>query len=84
MASQLKREASIEAHERGHYSARVKAWVERSCAEQGVPVKTSDPLALARSRKSSARLATVRPRARGNSVWAGQCSGMTPEWRLDY
>jgi hypothetical protein len=24
----------------------VKAWVERTCAEQGVPVKLSDPLAL--------------------------------------
>jgi hypothetical protein len=23
------------------------AWVERTCAEQGVPVKLSDPLALA-------------------------------------
>jgi hypothetical protein len=26
---------------------RAVAWVERSCAEQGVPVKLSDPLALA-------------------------------------
>jgi hypothetical protein len=25
---------------------RAKAWVERHCAEQGVPVKLSDPLAL--------------------------------------
>lgn len=24
------------------------AWVERHCAEQGVPVKVSDPLALAK------------------------------------
>jgi hypothetical protein len=28
-------------------SERAKAWVERSCAEQGVPVKLSDPIALA-------------------------------------
>jgi len=29
------------------WSERVVAWVERSCAKQGVPVKLSDPLALA-------------------------------------
>lgn len=27
--------------------ARAIAWVERHCAEQGVPVKLSDPVALA-------------------------------------
>jgi hypothetical protein len=27
---------------------RAVAWVENSCAEQGVPVKLSDPLALAK------------------------------------
>jgi hypothetical protein len=27
---------------------RAVAWVERSCAEQGVPVKLSDPVALAK------------------------------------
>ena len=27
---------------------RAKAWVERTCAEQGVPVKLSDPVALRR------------------------------------
>jgi hypothetical protein len=27
---------------------RAVAWVERACAEQGVPVKLSDPLALAK------------------------------------
>jgi hypothetical protein len=27
---------------------RAIAWVEKSCAEQGVPVKLSDPLALAK------------------------------------
>ena len=26
---------------------RAKAWVERSCAEQGIPVKITDPLVLA-------------------------------------
>jgi hypothetical protein len=25
---------------------RVEAWVERTCAEQGVPVKVTDPLVL--------------------------------------
>jgi hypothetical protein len=29
------------------WSAQAKAWVERSCAKQGVPVKLSDPLVLA-------------------------------------
>jgi hypothetical protein len=29
-------------------SERAKAWVERTCAEQGVPVKLSDPIALRR------------------------------------
>jgi hypothetical protein len=29
------------------WAERAKAWVERSCAEQGVPVKISDPLVLA-------------------------------------
>jgi hypothetical protein len=28
-------------------SERAVAWVERACAEQGVPVKLSDPVALA-------------------------------------
>jgi hypothetical protein len=28
------------------YAARVRAWLEASCADQGVPVKLSDPLAL--------------------------------------
>lgn len=28
--------------------ARAIAWVERTCVDQGVPVKLSDPLALAR------------------------------------
>ena len=29
-------------------SERAVAWVEKSCAEQGVPVKMTDPLALAK------------------------------------
>ena len=28
--------------------ARAEAWVERTCLDQGVPVKLSDPLALER------------------------------------
>jgi hypothetical protein len=28
------------------WSKRAVAWVERACAEQGVPVKLTDPLAL--------------------------------------
>jgi hypothetical protein len=30
------------------WSERAKAWVERACAEQGVPVKLSDPVTLRR------------------------------------
>ena len=30
------------------WSRRVREWVERTCAEQGVPVKLSDPVALRR------------------------------------
>jgi hypothetical protein len=31
-----------------NWTERAKAWVERSCAEQGVPVKLSDLIALQR------------------------------------
>ena len=30
----------------GDLQARAKTWVERTCLDQGVPVKLSDPLAL--------------------------------------
>jgi hypothetical protein len=30
------------------WTERAVAWVERTCAEQGVPVKLSDPVALRR------------------------------------
>jgi hypothetical protein len=30
----------------GELTARARAWVERTCVDQGVPVKLSDPLAL--------------------------------------
>ena len=33
---------------RRDWEDRVKAWVEGACAEQGVPVKLSDPVALRR------------------------------------
>ena len=29
------------------WNARVRAWVERACVEQGVPVKVTDPFILA-------------------------------------
>jgi hypothetical protein len=32
---------------RSDWEARAKAWVKRSCAEQSVPVKITDPLVLA-------------------------------------
>jgi hypothetical protein len=32
----------------GELAARARAWVERTCLDQGVPVKLSDPLALAK------------------------------------
>jgi hypothetical protein len=34
-------------HEERALRERAVAWIERACAEQGVPVKLSDPLALA-------------------------------------
>jgi hypothetical protein len=30
------------------HAARAQAWVERTCAEQGVPVKVSDPQTIAK------------------------------------
>lgn len=30
------------------YAAKVRAWVERTCAEQGVPVKITDPVTVRR------------------------------------
>jgi hypothetical protein len=30
------------------FSERAKAWVERACTDQGVPVKLSDPVTLMR------------------------------------
>ena len=30
------------------YAARVRAWVERTCAEQGIPPKLSNPAKIAR------------------------------------
>jgi len=41
--------------------ARAIAWVERSCADQGVPVKLSDPLALA-------KVAEILAQGRGTAV----------------
>jgi hypothetical protein len=37
----------VTAAEKRALRERAVAWVERSCAEQGVPVKMTDPLALA-------------------------------------
>lgn len=36
------------ADERRAFRERAVAWVERTCEEQGVPVKLSDPVALAK------------------------------------
>jgi hypothetical protein len=63
-------------------SDRAKAWVERACAEQGVPVKLSDPLALRRiadilGQARDAREKDVRNRKRWHDRGLGQCSGMT-------
>jgi hypothetical protein len=38
----------VTADEQRIWRDRAVAWVEKSCAEQGVPVKLSDPIALAR------------------------------------
>jgi hypothetical protein len=41
-------EARLTADEKRALRERAVNWVEKSCAEQGVPVKLSDPLALAK------------------------------------
>jgi hypothetical protein len=63
---------------------RAIAWVERSCAEQGVPVKLSDPLALARiadilGAARDAREDGSQRQPDGVTLRLGQCSGMIPE-----
>ena len=57
------------------YEARVQAWVERTCADQGVPVKLSDPIAVEKvaetsrsgtpDRRQARRVETVVARSRG-------------------
>jgi hypothetical protein len=42
------RQAPLHAGRNDDLAERARAWVEKSCAEQGVPVKLSDPLALAK------------------------------------
>jgi hypothetical protein len=44
----LARRASRRRRPSEDLTQRAIAWVEKSCAEQGVPVKLSDPLALAK------------------------------------
>lgn len=46
-------------------SERAKAWVEWACAEQGVPVKLSDPLALRRIADILGESRDARERAAG-------------------
>lgn len=46
---------------------RAKAWVERTCAEQGVPVKLSDPLALRHIANILGRARDAREAARKHS-----------------
>jgi hypothetical protein len=61
-------------------SERVVAWVERHCAEQGVAVKVTDPLVLAKV--ADILLEGSRETDLGRQVARlGQCSGMTPERR---
>jgi hypothetical protein len=43
----VKRAKGGESPARRDLRERAEAWVERTCAEQGVPVKLSDPIALA-------------------------------------
>jgi hypothetical protein len=65
---------------------RARAWVERACAEQGVPVKLSDPLALAKVAEILGEARDARERRAGGMASGrrdprlGQCSGMTPDW----
>lgn len=45
------------------WSERAKVWVERSCAEHGVPVKLSDPVALQRIANILAEARDAREKA---------------------
>ena len=54
---------------------RVKAWVERTCAEQGVPVKLSDPVALQRIADILGEARDAREAAR-----KGSQAGVTLSW----
>jgi hypothetical protein len=49
------------------WGARVKAWVERTCAEQDVPVKLSDPVALRRIADILGEARDAREAARKNN-----------------
>jgi hypothetical protein len=57
--------ASARAVRPGDWSKRVEAWVKRTCADQGVPVKLSDPLALA-------EIAEILCSARDNQTSGGK------------
>ena len=46
---------------------RAVAWVERACAEQGVPVKLSDPVALRRIADILGEARDAREAARKNT-----------------
>jgi hypothetical protein len=48
-------------------SKRAVAWVERSCAEQGVPVKLSDPVAVQRIADILGEARNAREAARKDS-----------------
>ena len=42
------RQAPLQTVANDEFSQRAKAWIEKSCAEQGVPAKITDPLVLAK------------------------------------
>jgi hypothetical protein len=61
----------VKADEERIWRERAVAWVERSCAEQGVPVKLSDPLVLAEIAEILASGPRNGVRVRGSSPGAG-------------
>ena len=67
----LRRRAVIDQRDRDEVqhdlSKRAVAWVERSCAEQGVPVKLSDPVALRRIAEILGEARDAREAARKGS-----------------
>jgi hypothetical protein len=71
----LRAAATMTAARPDDWSERVVAWVERRCAEQGVPVKVTDPLVLA-------EIAEILRSARDKTQPEDQVAGLNERSRM--